>query len=50
MIARLIMFLCSMQYKKYGKVIFYINGTEKDYPKYLLYTENESVRNRMSEF
>lgn len=47
MIARLIMWLCHIMYKKYGKPIFYIKGTEKDYPKYLLYTENENIYQRI---
>jgi len=34
-------------YKKYGEHILFIKGTEKDFPKYLLYTENESVRLEM---
>lgn len=50
MLSKLIMFLCSIHYKKHGKPIFYIKGTGKDYPKYLLYTENEAVYRRMDEF
>lgn len=40
MLANLIMFLCRIHYKKYGKAIFYIKGTGKDFPRYLLYTED----------
>ncbi len=47
MIERLIMWLCHLQYKKYGMPMFYIRGTENDYPKYLLYTENEDVYSKM---
>lgn len=47
MIDRFIMWLCHLRYKKYGMPIFYIKGTGKDYPKYLVYTENEFVYNRM---
>lgn len=50
MIARIIMFLCSIEYRKNKKPIFYIRGNGKDYPKYLLYTENENVYKRMNEF
>ena len=49
MISKLIMWLCSIQYEKYGKSIFYIKGTGKDYPKYLLYTEQKNVADRMDE-
>lgn len=47
MIDKFIMWLCHLRYKKYGMPIFYIKGTGKDYPKYLVYTENEFVYNRM---
>ena len=50
MINRIIMWLLHIQYVKYRKPIFYIRGTEDDYPKYLLYTENENVYKRMDEF
>lgn len=50
MIIRLIMWLCHIYYKKYREDIFYIKGTNKDYPKYLLYTENENVYSRMDKF
>ena len=49
MIAKLIMFLCRLQYKKYKKPIFYIKGTNKDYPRYLLYTEDKSTYERMDD-
>lgn len=47
MIDRLIMWLCHIKYKKYNLPIFYIKGTKKDYPKYLLYTEDATVYKRM---
>lgn len=50
MIERLIMWLCHIKYHKYGMPIFYIKGHEKDYPKYLLYTEDENVYKRMDKF
>jgi hypothetical protein len=50
MLGRIIMFLCSIYYKKYGEPIFYIKGTGKNYPKYLLYTEDRNVYKRMDKF
>lgn len=52
MIVKIIMWLCHISYKKYGMPIFYIRGTkkDKDYPKYLLYTEDEKVYQRMDRF
>lgn len=50
MIDRLIMWLCHLKYKKHKMPIFYIKGTGKDYPKYLLYTENKFIYNRMDIF
>lgn len=51
MITKLIMWLCHIKYKRYAKrygyEIFYIKGKGKDYPKYLLYTENERVYKKM---
>lgn len=47
MIDRFIMWLCHLRYKRYGMPIFYIKGTGKDYPKYLVYTEDESVYKKM---
>lgn len=43
----LITWLVHKCYKVYGDRIFYIEGTEQDYPKYLLYTEDEEVRKKM---
>lgn len=43
MILKLIMFLCHLKYKKYKMPILYIKGTGKDYPKYLVYTEDENI-------
>lgn len=50
MIIRLIMFLCHLKYKQDGNDIFYIRGTDKHYPRYLLYTENKNTYNRMDKF
>ena len=50
MIDKIIMWLCHIRYKKYGKSILYIKGIKNDYPKYLLYTENEIVYQRMDKF
>ena len=50
MIARFIMWLCHIRYKKFGMPIFCIKGNGKDYPKQLLYTEDESVYQRMNDF
>ena len=47
MIDRLIMWLCHIKYKKYRMPIFYIKGTGEDFPKYLIYTENEFVDKKM---
>ena len=41
---------CHIGYKKHGMPIFYIKGLKKDYPKYLLYTEDENVYQRMDRF
>ena len=50
MVANIIMFLCRLQYKKYHKAIFYIKGTKEKYPRYLLYTEDKNVYERMDKF
>ena len=50
MIDRIIMWLCHLKYKKYKKPILYIKGTGKDYPKYLLFTEDENIYKRMEQF
>jgi len=47
MLIKLIIFLCHIQYKKKTIFGFYIKGSNEEYPKCLLYTENESVRNKM---
>lgn len=47
MIDRFIMWICHMRYKKYGCPIFYIRGTDRDFPKYLIYTEDENVYKKM---
>lgn len=48
MLARFTMWLCHMLYVKERKknpetIIFFIKGNGKDYPKHLLYTENEKI-------
>lgn len=50
MLKKVVMWYLHQQYKKYGRSVFYIRGTGSDYPKYLLYTEKESVYERMDEF
>ena len=45
-----IMWLLHIQYIKCKEPIFYIKGIDEDYPKYLLYTENEDVYSRMDIF
>lgn len=50
MLANIIIWLCHLEYKRFGKPIYYIKGLGKDYPKYLLYTENENVQKRMDDF
>lgn len=47
MLTRIIIFLCRIKYKKYKKPIFYIRGTDKHYPRYLMYTEVERIRKKM---
>jgi len=43
MITRLVMWWIHRQYLKYGETIFYIRGIDRDYPRYLLYTEEPRV-------
>lgn len=50
MVDKLIMWLCRIQYKKHKQPILYIKGNGRDYPRYLLYTENENVYKRMDRF
>jgi len=47
MITRLIMWWLHRHYISYGKPIFYIKGSGKDYPRYLLYTEDEEIYKKM---
>lgn len=44
------MFILHLYYKKYGEPIFYVKGKGKAYPKYLLYTEEETVSISMELF
>lgn len=50
MILKIVMWYLHRQYKKHKQPIYYIKGYNKDYPKYLLYTENERVYKRMDDF
>ena len=50
MLAKIILWLCHIMYKKYNDPIIYIKGNGKDYPKYLLYSEDERVYKRMDKF
>jgi hypothetical protein len=49
-IADIIMFLCSILYKKHTEPILYMRGTGDKYPRYLLYTEDENIYKRMDKF
>ena len=49
LIAKLIMFLCHIQYKKRNQPLMYIRGTGDNYPNYLIYTEDENIYQRMDE-
>lgn len=46
-VVRLIIWYMSRVYKKAGTPIYEIVGDGKYYPKYLMYTENEYVRDRL---
>jgi len=55
MTANLILWLLHRLYKKAKRkdkrhVIYFIKGIEEDYPKYLLYTEDPNIYQRMEEF
>ena len=50
MIKRLVIWWLHRQYVKYKQPIFYMKGKGSDYPKYLLYTEDENVYRRMEDF
>lgn len=45
-----VMWLLHTQYVKSGEPIYFIKGVGKDYPKYLLYTEDDRVYRRMDKF
>lgn len=47
---RLIMWILHRMYKKENKPIYFIKGTGKDYPRYLLYTEDVEQYKRMDFF
>lgn len=42
MLARIILWLCHLQYKKFGKTVLFIEATNDKCPQYLFYTENEA--------
>ena len=46
----LVMWYLRRQYRKFGKPILYVRGTGKDYPRYILYTEDANVYKRMEDF
>lgn len=50
LVTYIIMTLLHRNYKKYNNDIFFIKGTDDKYPRYLLYTEKESISKRMEEF
>jgi hypothetical protein len=50
MILKLVMWYIHKLYVKHKMPIFYIKGTGKHYPRYLLYTEDENVYRRMDKF
>jgi hypothetical protein len=41
---KIIMFLLHMLYKERNECLVYIKGTGNEYPRYLIYTEDESFR------
>lgn len=57
MLKTIIMWLCHLEYKKQAKkfkpwnmTTLYIMGTEKHYPRYLLYTEDADTYSKMDKF
>lgn len=46
---KLILFILHFYYKHYEGTLFYVRGVGKDYPKYLLYTEDEQQWHRMDD-
>lgn len=46
----IVMWVLHRMYTKCNKPILYIKGTGADYPKYLLYTEDVNVYQRMDDF
>lgn len=49
-ITELILILCRLKYRKYGREIFYIKGIGKDEGEYLLYTRSKETAERMNRF
>jgi hypothetical protein len=49
-LGKITMLLLHIMYKRIDYDILYIKGTENKYPRYLLYTEKESIYKRMEEF
>lgn len=51
MVLKFIMWYLERKYSRLnGEPVMFIIGTGKDYPKYMLYTEDEEVRKRMENF
>lgn len=50
LLSTIIMSLSHILYLKYQKPILYIRGTGKEYPRYLLYTEDVDVYKAMENF
>lgn len=50
MLTRLVMWWLHRRYVKEGMPLYYIKGTGKDYPRYLLFTEDEQLYKRMDGF
>ena len=47
---KIVMWCMRRLYRTYKQPICYIRGTGKDYPRYILYTENANVYKRMEDF
>lgn len=51
LLSKIIMFILQWQLNKLRKKektpYLYVEGTGKDYPKYLMYTDDEEIRNEM---
>ncbi len=45
-----IMLLCAIEYRKHRDNVLLIKGEDKDYPKYLVYTNDEYARKEIEGF